>query len=97
MNKKKILTCLAALTLSFNVFAVDVQEASKRTTQDSTELNQEHSPNTPLSTRIVNSQTIAQASAEEPAEFMTAFSVYLLIIIVYSVYGFTANAKDIGN
>ncbi len=101
MNMKSILTYLAVLTLSFNVFAVEVQEEPKIITADTMSsvvkvaLNQENSPATPLTAHIVNSQTIPQASAEQPSEFITALSVYLLIIIVYSIYGFRANAKNI--
>ncbi len=103
MNIKSILTYLAILTLSFNVFAVEVQEEPKITTTDSTSsvvkiaLNQENSPDTPLATHIVNSHTIPQAAAEKPSEFITSLSVYLIIIIVYSIYGFKANAKHTGN
>ncbi len=97
MNIKSILTYLAVLTLSFNVFAVEVQEEPKSTTVDQIALNQEHSPNTLLAAHVVNSQTIPQASAEQPSEFLTALSVYLIIIVVYSIYGFKANAKNIEN
>ena len=97
MNMKSILTYLAVLTLSFNVFAVEVQEELKITTPDKIALNQENSPDTHLAAHIVNSHTIPQTSAEKPSEFITALSVYLIIIIVYSIYGFKANSKDIGN
>ena len=97
MNMKSILTYLAVLTLSFNVFAVEVQEEPKITTPDKIALNQENSPDTPLAAHIVNSHTIPQASAEKPSEFITALSVYLIIIVVYSIYGFKANSKNIGN
>lgn len=101
MNIKSILTCLAALTLSFNVFAVEVQEEPKITTPDSISsvvkiaLNQGNSPDAHLSTHIVNSQTIPQASTEQPRELITELSVYLIIILVYSIYGYRATAKNI--
>jgi len=101
MNMKSILTYLAVLTLSFNVFATEVQEEPKIMTADTMSsvvkvaLNQENSQATPLTAHIVNSQTIPQTAAEQPSEFITAISVYLLIIIVYSIYGFRTNAKNI--
>lgn len=94
MNMKSLLTCLAVLTLSFNVFAINVQEEPKITANNPITLNQENSPATHLATHVVNSQTIPQASAEQPSELITALSVYL-IIIVYSIYGFKATAKNI--
>ena len=103
MNTKSILIYLAVLTLSFNVFALEVQEKPKITTTYQTPsfvkiaLNQEKSPDTHLATNIVNSHTIPQASVEKPSEFLTAFCVYLIIIIVYSIYGFKANSKNIRN
>lgn len=103
MNMKSILTCLAALTLSFNVFAINVQEKPKITTPDQmsplvkTALYQENSAADFLSTPIVNSHKIPQASAEKPSEFITALGVYLIIIIVYSIYGFKANSKNVRN
>lgn len=90
---KSLLTCLAALTLSFNVFAVEVQEKPKITTTGQIALNQENSP----ATHIVNSHTTPQPSAEKPSELITAFSVCLIIIIIYSIYGFKANAKNVRN
>jgi len=97
MNMKSILTYLAVLTLSFNVFAVEVQEEPAMTTPKPITLNRQNSPDTPLATPIVNSRTIPQASAEKPSELVTALSVYLIIIVVYSIYGFKANAKNTGN
>jgi len=103
MNMKSILIYLAVLTLSFNVFALEVQQKSKITSTDQTSsfvkiaLNQEKSPDALIATNIVNSHTIPQASAEKTSEFITALSVYLIIIIVYSIYGFKANSKNIRN
>lgn len=94
MNMKSLLTYLAILTLSFNVFAVEVQEEPKILAPEQIALNQENSPDTPLAASIVNSHTTPQASAEKPSEFITSLSVYLIIIIVYSIYGFKANAKN---
>ncbi|TAK64743.1 hypothetical protein [Methylobacter sp.] len=94
---KSILTYLAVLTLSFNVFAVEVQEEPKITAQDKIELNRENSPDSRLATHIVSSHTIPQASAEKPSEFITSLSVYLIIIIVYTIYGIKANSKNVGN
>jgi hypothetical protein len=93
---KSLLTCLAVLTLSFNVFAINVQEEPKIVANDPITLNQENSPAARLATHVANSQTIPQASAEQPSELITALSVYLIIIIVYSIYGFKATAKNIG-
>lgn len=103
MNMKSILTYLAVLTLSFNVFATEAREkpkiAATAQTLSSEEiaLNQENSQDTALAAHIVNSQPIPQASAEKPNEFITALSVYLLIIIVYSIYGYKANSNNIEN
>ncbi len=97
MNMKSVLTYLAVLTLSFNVFAVEVREEPTATTPKPITLNQKNSPDTPLADPIVNSRTIPQTSAEKPSEFITALSVYLIIIVVYSIYGFKANAKNTGN
>jgi len=100
---KTILTYLAVLTLSFNAFALEAQEKPKITTPDQTfsvvkiALNQENSPDTHLANNIVYSHTMPQASAEKPNEFIAALSVYLIIIIVYSIYGFKANSKNIRN
>ena len=102
MNIKSILTCLAILTLSFNVIALDVQEKPTITTSEQTPsfvktaVNQEHSSDTHLANNIVNSQTVPQAS-EKSNEFITALSVYSIIIIVYSIYGFKANSKNVRN
>jgi hypothetical protein len=103
MNMKSILTYLAVLTLSFNVFALEVQEKPKIIKPDQMSsvvkiaLNQENSLDDYLATHIVNSHKIPQASAGKPSEFITALSVYLIIIIVYSIYGFKANSKNIRN
>ncbi len=103
MNIKSILTYLAALTLSFNVFAIDVQKKPAiATPEQSTSfvkvtLNQESSPDTHLANNINYSHTMPQASSEEPSEFMAALSVYLIIIIVYSIYGFKINSKNVKN
>lgn len=97
MNMNSIVTFLIVLTLSFNVFAVNVQEQPSITTPDPITLNPQNSPVTPLAAPLVNSRTIPQASTEKPSEFITALSVYLIIIIVYSIYGFKANAKNTGN
>lgn len=95
MNMKSALIYLAALILSFNVFAVEVQEEPKIATLNKVEHNQINSPNTHLATSIVNSHAISEASMEKPDEFMTALSVYLIIIIVYSIYGIKAHSEDI--
>ena len=103
MNMKSILIYLAVLTLSFNVFALEVQQKSKITSTDQTSsfvkiaMNHEKSPDTLIATNIVNSHTIPQASVENPSEFINALCVYLVIIIVYSIYGFKANSKNIRN
>lgn len=83
MNMKNLLRYLAVFVFSFNAFAVDVQEEPKGVM-----------PDTYLATHIVNSHTIPQASAEKPSEFITALGVYLIIIIVYSIYGVKANSKN---
>lgn len=96
MNMKSILTYLAVLTLSFNVFAVEVQGDPTITATERIELNQENSPASHLANPMVNnSHTIPLASAEQPSEFITALSVYLIIIAVYSIYGYRTNAKNI--
>jgi hypothetical protein len=101
MNMKSILTYLAVLALSFNVFALEVQEKPKITTTGQVSsyvkiaLNQDNSQDTPLATHIVNSHTIPQASSEKTSEFIKALSVYLIIIIVYTIYGVTANSKNV--
>jgi len=97
MKMKSLFSYLAVLTLSFNVFATDVQQEPTVTTQDNIALNQDNSPDTRLATHIVNSQAIPQASAEKPSEFISALSVYLLIIVVYSIYGIRAHSKNSGN
>lgn len=99
MNMKNILTCLAVLTMSFNVFAVAAQEELTMTTTVPVRiaLTQENSPDAHLAAHIVNSQTIPQASTERSRDYLTELSVYLIIIIVYSIYGFRANSKNAGN
>ena len=103
MNMKSLLTYLAALIVSCNVFALEVQEIPAVIVPDQTSsfvkiaLNQENSPDSLFAETIVNSHTIPQASAEKSSDFLTALSVYLLIIIVYSIYGFTANSKNVKN
>jgi len=103
MNMKSLFTFLAALMLSFNVFALEIQEIPAVIAPDQTSsfvklaLNQENSPDLLFTDTIVNSHTIPQASAEKSSEFITALSVYLLIIIVYSIYGFKANSKNVKN
>jgi len=97
MNMKNALTYLAALILSFNVFAVEVQEEPKIIAPDSVEQNQISSPAAQLATPIVNSHAISEASTEKPDEFMTALSVYLIIIVVYSIYGIKASSENIRN
>ena len=93
MIMKSLLTCLAVLTLSFNVFAVEVQEEPKIITPNRISLSQANSPDTLSANHIVNSHAIPQASAEKPSEFITALCVYLIIIVVYSIYGIKANSK----
>jgi hypothetical protein len=95
MNMKSALTYLAALILSFNVFAVEAQDEAKIATLNKLEQNQISSPDIQLATPIVNSHAISEASTEMPDEFMTALSVYLIIIIVYSIYGIKANSENI--
>jgi len=62
MNMKSILIYLAVLTLSFNVFALEVQQKSKITSTDQTSsfvkiaLNQEKSPDALIATNIVNTR-----------------------------------------
>jgi len=103
MIMKSILSYLAILTLSFNVFALEVQEKPKIATNgqmssyETMAMNQDNSPGTVLATPIVNSHTIPQALTEKPSEFITALCVYLIIIIVYSVYGLKANSKNARN
>ena len=103
MNIKSILTCLAVLTLFFNIFALETQGKPTITTPDQTSsfikttVNQEHSSDTHLANNVVNSQTIPQTSTEKSSEFITALSVYSIIIIVYSIYGFKANSKNVRN
>jgi hypothetical protein len=103
MNTKSILTYLSVLTLSFNVFAFEVQEQPKIIKPGQTSLvvkvalNQEESLGTHLANPIVNSHTIPQASTEKTSELITALSVYLIIIVVYSIYGFKANSKNVRN
>jgi len=95
MNMKSALTYLAALILSFNVFAVEAQEEAKIAAPDSVERNQIVSPDTQLATPIVNSHAMSEVSTEKPDEFITALSVYLIIIVVYSIYGIKANSENI--
>ncbi|HEY8220261.1 MAG TPA: hypothetical protein VIF86_09165 [Methylobacter sp.] len=90
---KSILTYLAALTLSFNIFAVEVQEEPKIITPNKISLSQANSPETHSAAHIVNSHAIPQASTEKPSEFKTALCVYLIIIVVYSIYGIKASSK----
>jgi hypothetical protein len=99
MNRATLLTYLGIviLILSFNVFAVEVQEELKITAAEQIALSQGNSPDTPLATDIVNSHTIPQALAEKPSEFITSLSVYLIIIIVYTIYGFKANSRNTEN
>ncbi|MGZ5576635.1 MAG: hypothetical protein ACXWE4_01190 [Methylobacter sp.] len=89
MNMKSLLTCLAVLTLSFHIFAVEAQEEPKIITPNKITLSQANSPDT----HIVNSHAIPQASTEKTSEFITALYVYLIIIVVYSIYGIKANSK----
>jgi hypothetical protein len=91
MNMKSILTYLATLTLTLTIFTVEAQEVPTVTATEQIELNRENSP----VTHIVNSHRTPQASAKNPSEFITALTVYLIIIIVYSIYGFKANTKNI--
>lgn len=95
MNIKSILTSLAVLTLSFNAHAVQVQDEPKTAASDNLELSQINSPDTRLVTQIVNSHSIVEASAEKPDEFMTALIVYLVIILVYTIYGIKAHSENI--
>lgn len=97
MNMKSIFTFLAVLALSLNVFAVEIQEEPEINANNQLALNQKNPQDTYLASHIVNSPTVHQASTEPPSEFITALSVYLIIIIVYSIYGFKANSKNIGH
>jgi hypothetical protein len=97
MNIKSLLTYAAVFILSFNAFAVEIQDESKLITLDKIALIQENSPGTHLASHIVNSHTTPQASDEKPSEFMTALSVYLIIIAVYSIYGMKASSKNTGS
>lgn len=99
MNIKSVSTYLAALTLSLNVCAAEVQEKPNITIPEQAPsivkiaLNQENSPDTQLAAHVVNSHTIPQVTAENPSE-VPALSVYLMIIAVYSIYGYRANSKN---
>jgi hypothetical protein len=93
MIMKSLLTCLAVLTLSFNVSAVEVQEEPKIITSNRISLSQANSPDTLSASHIVNSHAIPRALAEKPSEFKTALCVYLIIIVVYSIYGIKAHSK----
>jgi hypothetical protein len=93
MIMKSLLTCLAVLTLSFNVSAVEVQDEPRIITSNRISLSQANSPDTLSASHIVNSHAIPQALAEKPSEFKTALCVYLIIIVVYSIYGIKANSK----
>ena len=104
MNMKSLFTFLAAFMLSFNISAHEIQEIPAVIAPDQASsfvkiaLNQENSPDSLFTDAIiVNSHTIPQASAEKSSDFITALSVYLLIIIVYSIYGFKANSKNVRN
>ena len=103
MNMKSLFTFLAAFILSFNVFAHEIQEIPAVIAPDQASsfvklaLNQDNSPDLLFADTIVNSHTIPQASADKSSDFITALSVYLLIIIVYSIYGFKANSRNIKN
>ncbi|MDD5462417.1 MAG: hypothetical protein PHG00_12415 [Methylococcales bacterium] len=98
---KSLLIYFAALTLSFNAFALEVEgkpaitRFEQRSSLVKTALKQENSPETFLANPIVNSHTIPQASNEKPNEFLTALGVYLIIIIVYSIYGSKTNTNNI--
>lgn len=93
MIMKSLLICLLVLTLSFDVSAIEVQEEPKIIAPNKITPTQKNSPDTDPSTQIVNGEISPQASAEKPSEFMTALSVYLIIIVVYSIYGIKANSK----
>ena len=103
MNVKNLLTYLAALILSFNVLALEVQKKPNINTSDptpsvvKTALNQEYSRVDYFAAPMVNGQASHQASVEKPGEFLTELSVYLLIIVVYSLYGFRAHSKKVRN
>jgi hypothetical protein len=98
---ESLLMYFAVLNFSFNAFALKVKERPTVNQIDQSSslvkkaLKQENSPETFLANPVVTSHTIPQASNEEPTEFLTALGVYLIIIIVYSVYGFKINAKNI--
>lgn len=92
---KSILTYLAVLTLSFNAFAVQVQGEPKTAALDNVELNLMNSPDTHLADQIVTSHSISEASADKPDEFMTALIVYLVIILIYTIYGIKAHSENI--
>jgi hypothetical protein len=87
------------LTLSSNIFAFEPQEKTQTYNQVPSVVeaafSQENFQHTLLAKNIVNSQTMPQSSTESTNEFLTAISVYLIIIIVYSIYGFTVSSKKI--
>ena len=72
MIMKSLLTCLAVLTLSLNVAAIEAQEEPRIITPNRISLSQANSPDTLSAIHIVNSHAIPQASAEKPSEFVTA-------------------------
>ena len=101
MNINKILFFIAALAISFNTFALEHHLKPKIDAYNQVPsvieiaLNQDNLHDTLLAKNVVASQTISQSSTDNPSEFLTAISVYLIIITVYSLYWLKFSSKNI--
>lgn len=100
MNIKKFLIYIAILLLPLNVFAVEIEGKSK--------LDNYHQPpsvmtlafdkgtseNAIFTVNTFNSPTMIEPLVDSSSEFLTAMIVYLLIIVVYSLYWIRFSSKN---
>jgi hypothetical protein len=100
MKMKSILIVLATVILSCDVYALEFQKSQGIPMADQVPssvnylLNQDTTRNILQTNNIVESHTTSLASVENPDEFVTAITVYLIIILVYSIYGLKVSYDD---
>lgn len=100
MNIKKFLIYIAILLLPLNVFAVEIQDKSKLDNYHQSPsvmtlaFDQGISGNTLFTPNTFDSPTMIEPLVDSSSEFLTAMIVYLLIIVVYSLYWIRFSSKN---
>jgi len=100
MNIKKFLIYIAILLLPLNVFALESQGKSKLDNYQqppsvmTLAFDQGTSGNTVFTANTFDSPEMIEPLVDSSSEFLTAMIVYLLIIVVYSLYWIRFSSKN---